>query len=584
MQRSTCTSCAPWRGWAALLLLAGSARSAQVAPTVRVSQSASGVQASGSSQAPAMTPDGVRVTFYSTATNLVTGDTNTSSDVFLKNLSSQAITRVSVNSTGAQATGPSGWNGTQIVPASISSDGLVVAFCSTATNLVGGDTNGASDVFVRDLSASSTTRVSISSAGVQAMGQARWCALSADGMFVTFSSTANNLVGGDLAHEDVFLHSRANQITVLISQNTAGQKGIGDSGLPSVSGDGMRVAFQSLAGNFDALDGNADLDVFVRDLATLTTTRISAGPGGSVAFGGSFKPAISADGNFVAYASTATNLVSGDTNGFADIFVHDLQTSSTSLVSKSTAGVQANALCTQPYLSADGRYCAFESLADNLVAGDANGQNDVFVHDLLLGTTTRANLTFDSLQSVGPSYRPVVSADGRYVAFDSPAPDLVASDSNSASDVFRRDRLGAPPVAYCVSKLNSQGCFPSIQFLGIPSATLGAGFTVYATNEINQQFGVLFYSLTGPASNPFQGGTMCCLQPIVRTQIQNSGGNPPPNDCSGTYSLDFNTYIASGVNPALSIGVTVWSQYWGRDAQSPSTTSLSDALKFTIGD
>ncbi len=556
----------------------------QSAPTVRVSVSATGVQASGASQAPRMTPDGTRVAFYSTAPNLIAGDTNTFSDVFVKHLGTQTVTRISVSTGGGQATGPSGWDGTQVVPSDISDDGQVVAFCSTATNLVGGDTNGAADVFVRDLSSATTKRVSVSSSGAQATGASKTLALSADGQWVAFSSLANNLTSGDNAHEDVFLHQRGNATTILVSVDSTGLKGVGNSSLPGLSADGQRIVFQSIAGSFDPFDNNGDLDVFLRDLATSTTTRISAGPGGSSAAGGSFSPAISADGRFIAFASSAPNLVPGDTNATTDVFVFDTLQSTTALISTSSSGQQGDSISGQPRLNFDGSWCVFESQATNLVTADANGQRDVFVRDLAGGVTTRASLTWDSQPSAGASFRPALSADARYVVFDSASSDFVQLDSNGVSDVFRRDRQGSPPMVYCTPKINSQGCVPSIQFLGLPSGSLGSGFNVFATSELNQAFGVLFYSLTGPAANPFQGGFMCCLQPLVRTPVQNSGGNPPPSDCSGTFQFDFNTYVASGTDPALGIGVTVWSQYWSRDEQSPSTTNLTDALRFTIGD
>lgn len=143
----------------------------------------------------------------------------------------------------------------------------------------------------------------------------------------------------------------------------------------------------------------------------------------------------------------------------------------------------------------------------------------------------------------------------------------------------------SPASIYCTAKVNSIGCTPAIGFSGTPSATAGSGFLITATNQINNKNGLLFYSTQGANGIPFQGGTLCVKAPIKRTAVQNSGGNAPPNDCSGTYSLDFNTYIASGVNPNLISGQQVNAQYWSRDPgfAPPNNTGLSDAVEFVIG-
>jgi hypothetical protein len=135
------------------------------------------------------------------------------------------------------------------------------------------------------------------------------------------------------------------------------------------------------------------------------------------------------------------------------------------------------------------------------------------------------------------------------------------------------------PAVYCTAKVNSAGCTPSIGSTGTPSASAGSGFVVTTINELNDKFGLYFYSKSGPTNVAFQGGLLCAAPPLVRTKLQNSGGAPP---CGGTYTMDFNAYIASGVDPALVAGQQVWLQTWSRDPASPSTTNLSDALTFTI--
>jgi hypothetical protein len=135
------------------------------------------------------------------------------------------------------------------------------------------------------------------------------------------------------------------------------------------------------------------------------------------------------------------------------------------------------------------------------------------------------------------------------------------------------------PAVYCTSRVNSAGCTPSIGATGTPSATAGSGFVLTTTNELDNKFGLYFYSKSGPNSSPFQGGFLCGMPPLVRTPVQNSGGTPP---CGGAYTLDFNAYIASGADPALVSGQQVWVQTWSRDPGAASTTNLTDAITFTI--
>lgn len=140
-----------------------------------------------------------------------------------------------------------------------------------------------------------------------------------------------------------------------------------------------------------------------------------------------------------------------------------------------------------------------------------------------------------------------------------------------------------PPATYCTAKVNSLGCTPAIGSSGTPSASAGSGFTIGATGVLNNKNGVLFYSTVGAQAVTFQGGFLCTSPPNRLTAVQHSGGNPPPSDCSGQYAFDFNAHIASGQDPALVAGGSVWSQYWARDPGDSFTTSLSDALAFTIG-
>ena len=203
------------------------------------------------------------------------------------------------------------------------------------------------------------------------------------------------------------------------------------------------VAFVSKATNLVAGDSNNVADIFIHDGQTGATTRVSVSSAGDQANGASSDPAISTDGRYVAFVSAATNLVAGDTNGVRDVFVYDRQTGATMRVSVGAGGNQANAASSAPSVSADGRYVAFASLASNLVPGDTNSASDVFVRDRQTGVTTRASVNDSGLQGNNSSWEPSLSADGRYVAFTSQADNLITDDTDGTADVFVVDRQTA---------------------------------------------------------------------------------------------------------------------------------------------
>ncbi len=341
--------------------------------------------------------------------------------------------RESLDSAGRQANGAS-------FKAAISADGRFVAFESDATNLVLGDTNGVADIFVRDVLTGRTTRASVDSAGKQANGASFNAAISADGRFVAFESDATNLVPGDtIGKRDIFVRDLTTARTTRVSVDSAGRQTNGASFKAAISADGRFVAFESDATNLVLGDTNGAADIFVRDLLTGRTTRVSVDSLGRQANGASFNAAISADGRFVAFESDATNLVLGDTIGKRDIFVRDLTTSSTTRVSVDSAGGQANGASFNAAISADGRFVAFESNATNLVQGDTNGVADIFVRDLVTGRTTRVSVDSLGRQANGASFNAAISADGRFVAFESDATNLVLGDTTGKRDVFFHD-------------------------------------------------------------------------------------------------------------------------------------------------
>src|SRR5262249_36172564 len=248
-----------------------------------------------------------------------------------------------------------------------------------------------------------TTRVDVDSSGAQTKLDSYEPALSADGRWVAFASLDTTLVAGDTNQSsDVFVHDRVTGVTVRVSISSSAAEGNGSSYYPALSKDGRFVAFESVATNLVPFDGNGKSDVFVHDRdpdrngiydeGNGKTTRVSVSSPGVGGDGGSYFPAISANGRDVAFHSEADDLVAGDTNGGLDVFVRDRIAGTTVRVSVDSAGAEANGYSHFPSISADGSVVAFTSYASNLVGGDGNGEEDVFVHDLVTGVTACASV------------------------------------------------------------------------------------------------------------------------------------------------------------------------------------------------
>jgi len=427
----------------------GTLRPALGGTTERVSVASDGTQGNDDSgmnlmdNAVAISADGRCVAFVSDATNLVPGDTNGADDIFVHDRVTHQTTRVSVASDGTEGTSYSGWYGPDI-----SDDGRFVAFSSVARDLVPDDTNGKDDVFVHDCATGQTTRVSVGSGGTQANNESRFLCISGDGRFVAFQSYASNLVAGDTnGFGDVFVHDRQTGQTTCVSMASGGAQGNGQSGThrPAISADGRFVAFPSDASNLVPGDTNGVTDVFVHDRQSGQTTRVSVASDGTGGDGDSWFPSLSADGRFVAFQSDAGNLVADDTNGMRDIFVHDRQTGQTARVSVATGGAEGRGDCSHSCISDDGRFVAFVT-GSALVPGDANQEEDIFVHDRATGQTARLGAGSGGGQPGVVTTRLSVNADGRFVAFDSLASDLVPNDTNGKYDVFAHDRTGGLPL------------------------------------------------------------------------------------------------------------------------------------------
>jgi Tol biopolymer transport system component len=270
-----------------------------------------------------------------------------------------------------------------------------VAFSSDADNLVTGDTNVARDVFVRDVVGGETTRVSFVGLYTEGNGASDAPAISSDGRYVAFESLASNLVIEDFnASTDIFVRDLVAKQTWRVSVDDIGDEGNDDSRWPSISSDGRYVAFESVASDLVTGDTNAVSDIFVHDSVSDATWRVSVDSEGGQADGPSERPSLSADAFYVAFHSEATNLVAGDYNNECDVFVHDQWEGTTQRVSITGDGEQGDNDSIYPAVSVDGPFVALTSEATNLVAADRNGSTDIFVASLLpMPTVTALSLT-----------------------------------------------------------------------------------------------------------------------------------------------------------------------------------------------
>jgi Domain of unknown function DUF11/WD40-like Beta Propeller Repeat len=448
-----------------------------VGVTTRISTGSSGTQTNDDSviggiygelnpEPVALSANGRFVAFNSAADNLVLNDTNKSTDVFVFDRLTGITKRVNVSSSGNQSAFNYG-NCVNCSSVSLSADGRFAVFNSDANNLVSGDTNNESDIFVHDSALQQTTRVNVSSNGTQATKGSLYAGarISADGRYVAFVSPDDNLVNGDTnSNVDVFVRDLLTKQTTRVSVGSNDvQANLGFHGQhsPDISADGRFVVFVSDSSNLVSGDTNDTDDIFVHDRQSKETIRISLNSKGQqsnslnefvvcsisqpLGIGTMhFTPSISANGRFVTFASCANNLVNGDTNDTADIFVHDRQTKITTRVSVDSGNIQANKSSYHPMISANGRYVVFSSSATNLVANDTNNGDDVFIHDRLKHKTFRINIDSNGNQVVGSNpifgtQHSSISADGRFIIFDSDATNLVNNDTNNATDIFVRD-------------------------------------------------------------------------------------------------------------------------------------------------
>lgn len=452
--------------------------------TTRVSVDTDEMEATAASQAPSISSGGRYVSFHSADATLVTGDTNGFDDIFVRDVMTSETYRVSLDRLGGEANGASS-------ASAMSGDGRYVGFQSDASDLVPNDTNGVTDVFIAPNQMppggmgglpTEIVRSSVDSAGNEGNSSSFAPSLSEDGRFIAFESLATDLVSGDTNLQiDIFVHDAETGITDRVSLSASGAQGIGESRLPSISGDGRYVAFESLSDNYVAGDTNGVRDIFVRDRVRGSVARASLFSNGVQLLNHSFNPSISADGRFVAFETLQDNIAIADTNGNRDVYVHDFLTGVTELVSKADDGTAGNNDSFAPAISPDGTYVAFHSRATNLVADDTTANRDVFVHDRSSGTTVRVSVDSMGVEANGSSFSPSISADGGLVVFESDATNLVTDDTNGARDVFAHDLASGATTRISVDSAEMEALGMSLA----PSVSSDGGKVVFASEAAN---------------------------------------------------------------------------------------------------
>lgn len=473
--------------------------SAIASSTTLVSVSSSGVVGNTSSIGKAISPDGRYILIDSDASNFAAWDTNGKTDVYLRDTATSTTTLISARDWTQTA-----WNNFSSTttydenPHLMSSDGRYVIFSSDATDLVPWDSIWTRDVFVRDTQTNSTKRVSVSTSGVWWNGQSYLFEITPDWRYVVFYGDSTNLVPWDTNSEvDVFVRDLENETTTRVSVSSSETQGNSQSVPAGISADGRYILFNTYSSNLVAWDSNGAEDVFVRDTVSGNTIRVSTTPWWTYSDWPSTSTDITPDWRYVLFWSYSTDIVAWDANWRWDVFVKDLQTNITKKISVwylwatnsivaskniSIPLVAAGPIIVQPAeeepvpiggwgwpwpidcvscnipidpgpiviaaatttpiaISTNGRYVLFTSDASDIVAWDTNWATDMFFRDTVTNTTTRINVWPSWVQANDLAIPKYMTPDGRYVVYSSPASNLVVWDTNGINDVFMRDTL-----------------------------------------------------------------------------------------------------------------------------------------------
>lgn len=396
----------------------------------RVSQKKfTGVESIATTGSASLSFDG-KIIAFSTYAKLLPIDTDDQKDIYTYNKDTGLFTLISVALDGFSG------NSISAMP-KISADGNFVVFTSAANNLVSNDTNGFSDIFVRDISAGTTVRINLHTDGTQANNNSSSGGISDDGRYAVFLSSANNLVTGDVNYQDIFLHDLQTSTTTRVSQETSGTNSNADSYSPQISGNGQFIAFESRAGNLTASDTNGRMDVFVYDRIA-NTLDIASKSSTNVQTNGfnTYLKDISPDGRYILFSSDGTNLVASDTNSRIDLFLRDRNTSTTDMVSLNEFGNQLTGGTSSGRMSEDAQLIIFSTSSSGVVSNDTNTLDDVFLLNRGDSSVIRLSQKIDGTQASNDGSYPEISRDGKVASFESISYNLVTTDYNNDYDIF----------------------------------------------------------------------------------------------------------------------------------------------------
>ncbi|MBK8095652.1 MAG: PD40 domain-containing protein [Planctomycetes bacterium] len=548
-------------------------------PHRAASTAASGTFGNGDSRQVHCSADGRFVAFSSWADNLVSGDTNVATDVFVKDMTTGTIERVSVSSTGAQA------NGNCTEPR-ITPDGRYVVFVTTAGNLWAFDGNGTFDVYRHDRQTHTTVLASCSALGIVGNERSAAGSISDDGRFVAFASLAGNLAPNDQnGVVDVFVKDLDLSTIALVSATPGGAPGNQTSGGARIAGNGRYVAFDSFASDLIAGDGNGHQDAFVRDLVTAQTWCCSRGPGGVLGNGGSEALDISRDGQLVLWRSWATNLLATPTTGVAHQYVGSNVGGNTELVTVATGGAHADAASMFGDLSADGRFVVFQTLATNLVPGFGNPWSNratVMLRDRVAGTTVAAGRDLGGSAPRADCEQPCMTDEARLVLFATTSIDVLHGHDGLAAQVVVADQRPDVPATFA---LRGAGCAGSA---GVPMLDRDPETLAWGGTSLRLQgdgavlgFGILALGFSATSWNgmalplPLDGFGLagCRLFTSVDLSIAIT---------TGAYS-PWQVALAIPNDPTWR-GVTMHTQAWLLDPWANALgATVSNAASFTIG-
>ncbi|MBI1851942.1 MAG: PD40 domain-containing protein [Planctomycetes bacterium] len=417
-----------------IAFIAGSMLNASAQDTTLESRGSDGRPATATSSWPSISDDGRYLAFQCAAEGLATNDSGVAGrvpDVYWRD---RVTGRTLLADVPAPGVTRAGW-GAQL-PA-ISGNGRFVVFQS-GDGLVASDTNGLPDIYVFDSQTERVEIVSVGSDGSESDGVSQRPSISADGRFVEFLSASRRLAPRLSPTQQAFVRDRQTRQTVCVSTSSSGVLSDITITDASISGGGRFVAFACAAANLTSLGGNGRSQIYVHDLVDGTTTFCSPSASGGLPLGDSSAPRLSADGNVVTFASTAADLGFFDVNRANDVFVFVRSRNALRRVSETEGGGVTLAASDSPSISPEGTFVAFRSFAGNLVAGDLNEREDVFLRSLVTGRITRVNVRADGAEGNEAAHFSSIAAGATCIAFDSDATNFVDDDSNGARDVFVR--------------------------------------------------------------------------------------------------------------------------------------------------